>query len=275
MIRKLLFVTLSISVIGYVSTQIAADIPLKTYDYTPFDNVHKPVILWDIHHVILQKNKKEIASSLWHFDQKAEVLRKCSFDMAKDMIKGVYHALTTGASAELFAAIAERHNNHILAHLITTLANTQEFIPGTVSIIQNLHNLGYRQHIGSNVGTKTFEALLRNPTMQTVFNNQLFELDASQTVTYDPSNPAATIEKPNPAFFIAYLQKNNLQPENVVFIDDNAQNVRAAQECNVYALKFINAPQLRAELWSLLGLTKNTEQSISKQSTVFFPPQNT
>lgn len=263
MLRKIFFIALTIGAISYYSTQIAADIPLKIYDQTPFDSTHKPVILWDIHNVILQKNKKEQLSLLWNFDQKGEVIRKCSFDMAKEMIKAVYRVLTTGASAELFATIAEKHDNTAFAHLITKLANTQEFIPDTVSIIQDLHSRGYRQHIASNIGTKTFEALLQNPTMQTIFNNQIFELSASQIVTYDPTNPAATIEKPNPAFFLAYLRKNNLNPEHVVFIDDNALNVHAAQECQLYALRFINPPQLRTELWPLLGLTKRTNRYVT------------
>ena len=58
------------------------------------------------------------------------------------------------ATAEVFMAIAARHQNDALAELIATLANTQRIIPETAAIIQELHRRGYRQHIGYEYGNQ-------------------------------------------------------------------------------------------------------------------------
>ena len=104
------------------------------------------------------------------------------------------------------------------------------------------------------MGTKTFENLLKRPYAQLIFNSEIFDLDASLLVTYDPDDASVTIQKQDLLFYDNYLRKNGLDAQDVVFIDDKAKNVRAAQEYNMYALQFKNGRQLQSSLWTLLVL---------------------
>ena len=50
-------------------------------------------------------------------------------------------------------------------------------------------------------------------------------------------------------------QKNSLQPEQIIFIDDKLANVKAAQSVGMHAIHFKNAKQLRKQLieWNIIG----------------------
>lgn len=253
--RKKIIIMTSLSLlVMYYCIQKAAIEPLVTYKEAAFDESHKPTILWDIHDVILQKDIRAQLQALWNFSKKKELLTHISLAMSKEMLGKLFGSGRSEATAEVFMVIAARHHNNALAELIATLANTQRIIPETAAIIRELHERGYSQHIGSNIGTKTFENLLTRPYAQSIFNAEIFDLDASQLVVYDPDNLGATIQKPNLFFYDNYLRKNNLDAQDVVFIDDKTKNVRAAQESGMYALQFKDPDILRKDLWLLLGI---------------------
>ncbi|MCX5925412.1 MAG: HAD-IA family hydrolase [Candidatus Dependentiae bacterium] len=255
MYLKKIVLVLLLSFAFYYCMQKMTVQPLKTYTQAHFDTTRKPIVLWDIHHVILQKDYRALAHILWCCDTKKKIVRNSSWAMVKDMLVGLYDMCLGGSTAEVFATIARTYGNKDFADLVTQLANSQSLIPETALLIHDLHAQGYRQHIGSNIGATIFENLLTKPQVQTIFNANIFELNASQLVTYYPDGIHATIKKPQHAFYYAYLEKNNLTAQQVVFIDDKYENVLAAQQCGMYALQFKNASQLRADLRILLGLT--------------------
>lgn len=253
-LKKIVLVCLVSFALYYCIHKVTVQ-PLKTYTHAHFDVNHKPIILWDIHHVILQKDYAALARVLWYCDTKREIVSNSSWAMAKDMLAGLYDMCLGGSTAEVFATIARKYGNRDLADLVTQLANSQSLDSETALLIQDLHAQGYRQHIGSNIGATIFENLLTKPQMQTIFNARIFELNASQLVVYNVDNPVATIKKPQHTFYYAYLDKNNLRAQQIVFIDDKYENILAAQQCGMYALQFKNAFQLRADLSVLLGFT--------------------
>ncbi len=57
--------------------------------------------------------------------------------------------------------------------------------------------------------------------------------------------------KPFPEFYQRLLDRYNVDPANAVFIDDNARNVKAAEELGIKSLHFRSPEQLRAELQQL------------------------
>ena len=57
--------------------------------------------------------------------------------------------------------------------------------------------------------------------------------------------------KPDPAIFLLALQRFGLEGTQPIFIDDRADNVAVAQSCGYQALRFEDAPKLRAQLRSL------------------------
>lgn len=57
--------------------------------------------------------------------------------------------------------------------------------------------------------------------------------------------------KPFPEFYELLLKRFNLQPNEVIFIDDNLRNVKAAAELNIKTIAFQSAAQLHEELKKL------------------------
>ena len=61
----------------------------------------------------------------------------------------------------------------------------------------------------------------------------------------------ANVIKPDPEIYKLCLNRNNLTPEESVFIDDNLENVIAASKIGMHAIHFINAEQLQSSLLNL------------------------
>lgn len=254
--KKIIALFLLCGLASYYGVQRAASEPVRQYRRPHFNSAHKPVILWDIHDVILERDTEKLKRDLSGFEGKADVFRQSSVGMVKDMFYGVYKMFKSGSTAEYFLAVARKHNNRALEKLIITIANAQRVIPGTADIIEDLHAQGYRQCIGSNMGVEMFENLMEQPYAHAIFNREIFHIDASELVVYDKEDPARAVTKPQQAFYGEFLRKNNLDSGNVVFIDDKAKNVRAAQECGMYGIQYQKSSEkLHDDLWFLLGLT--------------------
>jgi FMN phosphatase YigB (HAD superfamily) len=212
----------------------------------------KPIILWDLHGVVVQYKSKDtiykMVSTIFNYDKKTEALyAKNSIALIKGMLSMTRQLWGPGASGEEFVTVAREHDDQALAELILQLLNCQTINPGTAAIIKKLHKDGYRQHIGSNMGEHhEFKALLtkQEPEFQEIFHH-IFELDASQLVNY-AAKPV--IKKPNPEFFKTYLAKNGLLASQVLFIDDNQKNCAAARELGIDSIHFKNPEQLTPEL---------------------------
>jgi putative hydrolase of the HAD superfamily len=56
------------------------------------------------------------------------------------------------------------------------------------------------------------------------------------------------IAKPDPAIYRHMLAKLNVQPEEILFIDDKRENVDAARELGIQAIEFSSVERLRADL---------------------------
>ena len=54
--------------------------------------------------------------------------------------------------------------------------------------------------------------------------------------------------KPDPQLFRVLIERYGVEPETTVFIDDSADNVAAARDLGFMALRFVDAPTLRADL---------------------------
>ena len=57
--------------------------------------------------------------------------------------------------------------------------------------------------------------------------------------------------KPDPAIYRLALDRFGLKAEETVFVDDNADNVAGAAALGIHAIRFTDAPALRAELKTL------------------------
>jgi 2-haloacid dehalogenase len=106
--------------------------------------------------------------------------------------------------------------------------------------MHELSKLGYTHHLGSNIGKTVFDDCRKKfPT--------IFGLFKEFTIPFE-TEAFTIIKKPHPDFFHAHTVKYNLQPEQIIFIDDKLANVQAAQAIGMHAIHFKNARQLRKEL---------------------------
>lgn len=62
------------------------------------------------------------------------------------------------------------------------------------------------------------------------------------------------LRKPDPGIFQHVLDLIGADPEEVVFVDDFAENIQAARRLGLRTIQFRNSQQTRADLTALLGL---------------------
>ncbi len=207
---------------------------------------NKPIILWDIHDVLLKRSG--IIATLWNHNNWWNTITNSSFGLVKDLIAIAMSHLVSATSSEQFIERARAHNNLYMEQLITQLTNSQQPITGMKKITDELHVAGCEQHIASNIGSTPFRALTDSqkfPHLAPTFAHMNIEK------SFVVSNDTGTfVKKPNPQFFSLYLQKNGLDPHSqpIIFIDDNTKNVAAAQTVGIDAILFKNPTQLCEEL---------------------------
>jgi len=219
---------------------------------------NKPTILWDIHDVLLKRSG--IMTTLWNYNDWWNTITNSSFGLVKDLMGLAMSHLISGSSSEQFIQRAQAHNNPYMKHLITQLTNSQQPIPGMKQITDELHAAGCEQHIASNIGSTPFRVLTdpnKLPHLAPTFVHMNIEK------SFVVSNDTGTfVKKPDPQFFSMYLQKNGLNPHSqpIIFIDDNAKNVAAAQTVGIDAILFKNPTQLRNELQKRAVLLPQADQ---------------
>ncbi len=207
----------------------------------------KPIILWDIHDVLAEPQDRIV--TFFRFPYFKELASRVSWPFIKDLVGLITkNLLSEDVSSEQYIHLALQHNNPYLAELIVRVANSQKPIVGMKEIVQELDQLGYDQHIGSNIGFIAFHRLInpeKHPQLGPIFK----PMDIRKSVVVN-NDHGRFIRKPDPRFFKRYLKKNNidLTKTPVIFIDDKPENSRAARAVGLDAIRFKNPRQLREEL---------------------------
>lgn len=201
------------------------------------------IFLWDLHEVILEKNMRHWLSLCVRFNRKWQLLRHLNRKSLSIMVTFLLERLKIikkqMVSEELIHA-ARQTNNDALIELITHICSAYTPIPETVNLMQELSRQGYRHHLGSNIG-------------KTVYNNctakfpTVFSFFEAGTIAFNETEEKM-VKKPHPDFFTSHIQKHNLQPEQLIFIDDKLVNVQAAQSVGLHGIHFKNPTQLRDQL---------------------------
>lgn len=220
-----------------------------------------PIILWDLHDVLLQPKDRVI--TLFRYPYLKQFFQQISWPFIKDLAALITHF--SSSSSEEYLALARKHDNPHFAEIIIRYANAQEPIPGMPELVNELAALGIEQHIGSNIGKTSFHRLLdakKHPDLVPIFEHM--NIGKSHVVSL---KNGVVVNKPNPAFFKDYLQKNNLDPHKtpIIFIDDQWKNILVAKELGFDAIHFKNPRQLRMELSKRGILVKSPKTSYSTQ----------
>jgi FMN phosphatase YigB (HAD superfamily) len=200
------------------------------------------IFLWDLHDVILEKSLWNWFISCIRFKRKRELIGKLDSKTIKIVFIFLCEKLKLTKKqmvSEELIKTAQDANNDALIELIMNVCTSYSPIKKTVAIMQDLTQLGYTHHLGSNIGKTVFDDCTQQ--FPAIFN--LFK---EATIPFESAKKM--IKKPHPEFFYAHAQKNNAQPEQFIFIDDKLVNVQAAREVGMHAIHFKNARQLRKEL---------------------------
>jgi len=209
---------------------------------SPFSpNTH--IFLWDLHEVILEKNMKNWFIIFIKFNRKWELIRNLNkqsiiifLTFALERLKIIKKQMV---SEELIQA-AQTTRNNALIELITHICSAYTPIQETVLLIEELSALGYRHHLGSNIGQTVYDnCKIKFPTIFNIFEGHSIPFNSSKKMI---------VKKTHPDFFTTHLQKYNLKPEQIIFIDDKLINIQAARSVGLHAIQFKKAAQLRGEL---------------------------
>ncbi|SDR17603.1 HAD family phosphatase [Pseudovibrio sp. Tun.PSC04-5.I4] len=112
-------------------------------------------------------------------------------------------------------------------------------IEGNVALLEELKALDIPLYAITNFSSEKFEDAKRlYPFLTTSFIDTVVSADER-------------LLKPDPAIYNVLLQRNQLDPSGLVFIDDTLKNVEAARQVGMQALHFSTSDKLRGELKQL------------------------
>ena len=108
-------------------------------------------------------------------------------------------------------------------------------IPGTANIMGELAALGVRLFALSNWSAETFPLV----------RHRFAELDLFEKIVISGEHGCA---KPDERYYRIALEAFGLPATNLLFVDDNLRNIRAAERLGFQSLVFKSAEQLRGDL---------------------------
>lgn len=218
-------------------------------------NPKEIIFLWDLHEVVFEKNILNWLKIGWYHDRKLQTIFKLSPKIIKIAFTYLFEKIKlidTQATSEELIVAAKKAGNQGLIDLTINIGCSYQPIAKTVEIINELKQLGYRHHIGSNIGNTVFQAFKKKfPEIFSTFSQ-------AHIVHYVKSEPV--IKKPSAQYFTTYLETNNIQPSQVIFIDDRYPNIKAARSLGITSIHFKNSDQLRNDLQKLgFGLERQAQ----------------
>lgn len=192
-------------------------------------------VLFDLGNVLIEWDQAALLNKLLTSkDSKHSSIRELFKEWNQEWDRGRLYDGTITKIKEFpkFAALIQAYNDR----WIETLGQP---ILGTVEILQHLKNAGYRLYAASNWAADTFE--LAKPRL--TFLNLFDGIQISGHVG---------LIKPEIEFFQRMATTYNFLPQEAIFIDDQENNVLAAQSLGITAIQFQNPAQLEQDLFNLL-----------------------
>lgn len=105
----------------------------------------------------------------------------------------------------------------------------------SVDILMDLKRRGYPVYALSNWNDETFQLALSDLPFLRLFDGRIVSGEVK-------------LGKPDPAIYQLLLSRFNLNPREIVFIDDREENVVAARNLGIESIRFISPAQLERDL---------------------------
>jgi FMN phosphatase YigB (HAD superfamily) len=208
----------------------------------------KLVILWDIHGVLFEKSFFRWLYIMITFPHLLSLLKKLDKNTVIILLKYCgkkMKILKEEVTNQELINYAQKVRNDALINLTMQVSCAYKPKSETIALVEKLHEHGYAQHIGSNIGKAIFELFApQHPTIFSYFS-YVHIIDTQQITTI--------IKKPNKEFFLSYLHIHQKYPQDVLFIDDRWANIKTARTCGLQTIYFKNSIQLKKEM-ERLGL---------------------
>ncbi|WP_028660659.1 HAD-IA family hydrolase [Nocardioides insulae] len=149
------------------------------------------------------------------------------------------HACDAGRGWAEALAVVEReapqwlpHARSYVEHFPSSLVGE---VPGTAALLRELHAAGVPQYGLTNWSAESY------PHAPATFD--VVRLLHGVTVSGEVG-----LAKPDPAIYRIAIDRSGLRPDELLFVDDRAENVAAAAAVGLDAVRFTGAERLRAEL---------------------------
>lgn len=187
----------------------------------------RDVFAFDLHGVVFRPDYKTMISRAYHGSD----------------AKFIYYALTHPSLLYDFfklrkeSSVPEQYIADLIAvHPFLTpyiekaidIINEQIPMIPTIDYIKQLKQQGFKVYVFSNIGKHTFEKFR-------IKFKDIFDLFDGYSVT-DPDD--RWIQKPNAEAYYKFLAMFNVQPEHVIFVDDQANNIKGAQKVGISTILF-------------------------------------
>lgn len=200
----------------------------------------KKVFVFDLHDVLFARNYYDTLKLILKIKHKRRLLR---IMLSPRFIYDAFKMLSvTKVSEAYLLKLGEKH--HQFAPYVDTIITITNAILPTweiFTLVENLKLKGHKIYIFSNIGQKTYTQLAKP-------YQHLFEHFDGIHYVQDHNDWLA---KPHYDAYKLFLEKFDIDPDAMVFIDDKPKNIIAAQAFGITALLYKSANQLYKQLNAL------------------------
>jgi 2-haloacid dehalogenase len=216
--------------------------------YGMLGRVQLDAVIFDLGGVVLGWEPERAFEQVMPAEQVAEFLARIDFadwnrrnDGGRRFDEAEAELITRFPDAE---GIIHGYRTHF-AHTLSGM------VPGTSAVIAELDQAGVALSALTNWSGETFPIARERFGILRRFSSILVSGDER-------------LLKPDPAIFALACEREGLDPERTIFVDDSPRNVAAATESGLTGLVFTDAEQLRADLVELgvLGPREAVERPI-------------
>jgi len=210
----------------------------------------KPTILWDLHKVLFLQNpssfiKKSLFSKKNIFTCPIQTLR--AVGSKKNWNKLIVELNSGTITYDAYCKIFKKYPD--LYDILIKLGNNL-FTPNkpVLSIVHTLFDKKYDNYLFSNIGPIVLKDLKNRYPLAFAY----FKDHGKNLINSIVPNNGKWIAKPQPETYITamnYIQKN---PSNIIFIDDNKDNINAALHHGWTCILYKNPEQLAHDLEQIL-----------------------
>ncbi|MBX0333702.1 HAD family phosphatase [Pontibacter sp. HSC-14F20] len=197
----------------------------------------KSTIIWDLGAVLIDWNPHHLYRKI--FDDEAQMLHflenVCTFEWNEEQDAG----RTIQEANDYLIAKHPEHEEHIRAYYGRWEEMLGGPIEGTVEIFREMKHRGeHKLYALTNWSAELFPIALERYDFLGWFDGIVVSGTEKD-------------RKPNPSFYHTLLNRYNLQPSEVLFIDDNLRNIKAAEQLGIDSIHFTSPEDLKVRLEKL------------------------